>query len=99
MLEHGFTPFPEIGNRGNLSAITSGDAEFHLALHEVSELRGVDVQDILGRSRLPKISHARQEVFSRLRSAGFKLEYIACLFERDYKTISYGIEAHRRRAA
>lgn len=69
-------------------------------LAEVCERRGVLVHEVCGRSRALSVSHARQELWWRIRNLpdrAYSLVEIARLFRRNHATIRHGIAAHRRR--
>jgi chromosomal replication initiation ATPase DnaA len=59
---------------------------------------GLSLVDLRGRSRLQRVSHARQEAMAGMRAAGFSLNQIGRYLDgRDHHTVSHGIEAHYAR--
>jgi chromosomal replication initiation ATPase DnaA len=62
-----------------------------------SRATGVTVEDILGDSKIHRISHVRQYVMWRARKEGFSLPAIARVMRRDHTTIIHGIEAVNKR--
>jgi chromosomal replication initiation ATPase DnaA len=92
---------------GGITAMSASDiidglhARDMLALvNEICKLRGVTVHDLCGRTRSRGVSHARQEVWWRIRHhPEYHYSYleIARLFARDHTTIMAGISAHARR--
>jgi chromosomal replication initiation ATPase DnaA len=69
---------------------------------DVCRRRGVPRNDLCGRTRTQSVSHARQEIWWRLRhdpERHYSLLEIARLFGRDHATVLAGVAAHNRRAA
>ena len=69
---------------------------------DVCKRRGVTLDEVCGRTRSQAVSHARQEVWWRLRhhpQRDYSYPEIARLFARDHTTIMAGIRAHVRRAS
>lgn len=69
---------------------------------EVCKRRGVTLDEVCGRARSQAVSHARHEVWWRLRhhpERDYSYPEIARLFARDHTTIMAGISAHQRRAS
>jgi chromosomal replication initiation ATPase DnaA len=71
-------------------------------LDEVCKRRGVTLHEVCGRARSQAVSHARQELWWRIRhhpEHDYSYPEIARLFARDHTTIMAGIAAHERRAS
>jgi chromosomal replication initiation ATPase DnaA len=69
---------------------------------EVCKRKGITLDEVCGRARSQAISHARQEVWWRIRNhpeREYSYPEIARLFARDHTTIMAGIGAHERRAS
>lgn len=73
--------------RGLLPVVTATAAERHVTLAE-----------LWSTSRTPRVSHARQLLWSRLEMAGLCRSEIARAFGRDHSTVIHGIAAADRRA-
>jgi chromosomal replication initiator protein len=60
---------------------------------------GVDDKDILGSSRVPKVSHARQEAMALVRShtRNTSLPAVGRLFGRDHTTVLHSIRSYEAR--
>ena len=65
---------------------------------QVSAKYGVPPVQIMGRSRKPKISVARQEAYWLVRHVmGLSYPSIAIYFGRDHSTIIHGVQQHEKR--
>ncbi|WP_257541072.1 hypothetical protein [Sphingobium sp. CFD-1] len=56
-----------------------------------SEASGYSVETILGRDRHLPICKVRFAIMAALRRNGDKLEYIACVLNRHFDTVRYGL--------
>ena len=56
-------------------------------IDHVARKHGVSVNDIMGRSRFPKIVAARQEAMRLVHSTGLKLGQVGLIFKRDHSTV------------
>lgn len=66
----------------------------------IAERHEVSVDDIMGRSRLRRITAARFEAFDAVKTRlDMTLCDVAHYFDRDHTTVIYGISAHRKSAA
>lgn len=63
-------------------------------LHEVATRHGVEVQDIVGRSRAKRLVAARQEAFYLMKEHGYSMSQIGRFCNRDHTTVMHGIEKH-----
>ena len=67
---------------------------------EVAAKYGLRPSDLLDRTNAHRISHPRQEAFSRAKSAGYSTPKIGQYFGGyDHTTVLHGIDAYERRAA
>lgn len=83
------------------------DVAEHLRVRDLLDLvddvchrRGVTRTEVCGRARSQAISHARQEIWWRIRhhpEREYSYPEIARLFARDHTTIMAGVSAHARR--
>lgn len=63
-------------------------------LHDVATRHGVEVQDIVGRSRARRLVAARQEAFYLMKEHGYSLSQIGRFCNRDHTTVMHGVEKH-----
>ena len=66
---------------------------------QVSDLTGIAVKDLLGKSRLRRIAHARFLIWFIASREGLTLRQIARSFDRDRTTIHHGIQFEAARRA
>lgn len=64
---------------------------------QVSDLTGIAVKDLLGKSRLRRIAHARFLIWFIASRQGLTLQQIARAFDRDHTTILHGIRFEEAR--
>ena len=67
-----------------------------MRIAQLCESRGVSVDDIIGRSRLTRVSKVRKEVYTMLRDERVSFPVIAQMFGRDHTTVVDGVQRHRR---
>ena len=68
--------------RGTITDITA----------QVSDITGIAVKDLLGKSRMRRIAHARFLIWFIAHREGLTLQQIARAFDRDHTTILHGIQ-------
>lgn len=66
---------------------------------QVSDLTGIAVKDLLGKSRLRRIAHARFLIWFIAHREGLSIRNIAKAFDRDHTTIHHGIQFEEARRA
>ena len=64
---------------------------------QVSDLTGIAVKDLLGKSRMRRIAHARFLICFIAHREGLSLQQIARAFDRDHTTIHHGIRFEEAR--
>lgn len=69
------------------------------AIRDAASATGISTADILGRSRLRTIVHARQLAMHMAHEAGAPCTQIARVFKRDHSTIIHGVRAEAARRA
>lgn len=90
--------------RGPIEVYTTPPGEWKEIVREVAEEHCVTVKEIMARDNSRRVSHARQECFSRVYdmrfcdgSRRFSTLQVGRLFGRDSTTILFGIDQHKRR--
>lgn len=72
--------------------LTVADAmRAYRAIEIVSARTGIDRRDILGKSRLHHIAHARQLAYAEARAMGLSLEAIGRAFGRHHTSVMHGL--------
>jgi chromosomal replication initiation ATPase DnaA len=75
-----------------------GDGELLSLVKRIAAAHHVTVVELLGTSRDPGASHARQALWSRLYELGhWSYPRLGKVFGRVHRTIMFGVAAHRER--
>lgn len=73
-------------------------ARFRAILDRVSADRGVTAAEIMGRSKVHKIAHARHEVIARaVHDLGWSKSRVGRKFDLDHTSIIHAVRAHEKR--
>lgn len=68
-----------------------------LIIQQVCKDHGVQVQWVLGKSRVQRIVRARHEIMWKLNLLGMTLPSIGRRLNRDHTTVLHGIRQHQKR--
>lgn len=75
-----------------------GDGELRAVMNRLAKAHAVTVEELLGRSRNPAASHARQAFWAALHATGnWSYARLGRFFGRDHVSIMWGITAHHKR--
>lgn len=100
MLEHGFTPFPEIGTMDDVLTLEQRPVMYRdlvkATIARVALIHGLPAKVVAGRCRTPHVAKARMHVYCVLHEAGLSYSDIGRFMKRDRTAVAHGVARYRK---